>query len=230
MTASIRRTFEALEPSETISKRPISPVLATWVPPQSSRETPSTSTTRTQSPYFSPNSAIAPSRSASLRSISIARTGALSLIQPLTRSLDRASSSGVDRAPWVKSKRSLSGRTAEPGLADVGAELLAQRRVQQVGGGVVAHRRVAVDAGDLGLDACARLAGASPRDPQRLVGADAVDVDDLGLARRSSESARVGHLAAALGVEGALLELDQAPPRRRRRAAAATPVSARRSS
>ena len=56
----MRRTLAALDPSEEILKRPISAVLATWVPPQSSRETPSTSTIRTQSPYFSPNSAIAP--------------------------------------------------------------------------------------------------------------------------------------------------------------------------
>jgi hypothetical protein len=61
----MRRTFAALEPSEAIAKMPIAAVLETWVPPQSSRETPSTSITRTQSPYFSPNRAIAPSRSAS---------------------------------------------------------------------------------------------------------------------------------------------------------------------
>ena len=66
VSASIRRTLAALEPSETILKIPTSAVLATWVPPQSSRETPSTSTTRTHSPYFSPKSAIAPSRSASV--------------------------------------------------------------------------------------------------------------------------------------------------------------------
>ena len=63
----MRRTLAALEPSEAIAKIPTSAVLATWVPPQSSRETSSTSTTRTQSPYFSPNSAIAPSASASVR-------------------------------------------------------------------------------------------------------------------------------------------------------------------
>jgi len=104
----------ALEPSETIAKIPISAVLATWVPPQSSRETSSTSTTRTQSPYFSPNSAIAPSASASARSMCIARTGRLALIQSITRSSIPRSSSSVSGAPWVKSKRSLSGRTAEP--------------------------------------------------------------------------------------------------------------------
>ena len=65
MSASTRRTLAALEPSETIAKIPTSAVFATWVPPQSSRETSSTSITRTQSPYFSPNRAIAPSASAS---------------------------------------------------------------------------------------------------------------------------------------------------------------------
>ena len=93
---------------------PISAVLATWVPPQSSRETSSTSITRTQSPYFSPNSAIAPSASASARSISSARTGLLALTQSLTRSSIARTSSRLSGAPWVKSKRSLSGRTAEP--------------------------------------------------------------------------------------------------------------------
>ena len=39
------------------------------------------------------------------------------------------------------------------GLADVRPEPLAEGRVQQVGRGVVAHRRVAVEAGHLGLDA-----------------------------------------------------------------------------
>ena len=110
----MRRTLEALEPSEVIAKMPISAVLATCVPPQSSRETSSTSTIRTQSPYFSPKSAIAPSFSASALAISIARTGRLALIQSLTRSSTAATSSALSRAPWLKSKRSLSGRTAEP--------------------------------------------------------------------------------------------------------------------
>ena len=97
-----------------IVKIPTSAVLATWVPPQSSRETSSTSTTRTHSPYFSPNSAIAPSFSASARDICIARTGWLALIQSLTMSPTSRASSALSGAPWVKSKRSLSGRTAEP--------------------------------------------------------------------------------------------------------------------
>ena len=117
----------------------------------------------------------------------------------------------------------LVGPHGRAGLADVGAEALAERRVEEVGGGVVAHRRVAVEAGDLGLDAGAGLRAPAPRDLQRLVVADAVDVDDLGLAAVPAQRAGVGDLAAALGVEGALLELDEqrspsvAGARRRRR-------------
>ena len=97
-----------------IVKIPTSAALATWVPPQSSRETSCTSTTRTHSPYFSPNRAMAPSLSASGRSMIIQRTGRLAFTHSLTRSSMSASSAGESAWPWVKSKRSLSGRTAEP--------------------------------------------------------------------------------------------------------------------
>ena len=65
--ASIRRTLAALEVSLRTLNSPISAVVRTCVPPHSSRENdPSpTSTIRTTSPYFSPNSAIAPSSLAS---------------------------------------------------------------------------------------------------------------------------------------------------------------------
>ena len=84
---------------------------ATWVPPQSSRETSSMSTIRTQSPYFSPKSAIAPSLTASSLVVSIARTGWLEAIQSDTEASTAARSSSESRWPWVKSKRSLSGPT-----------------------------------------------------------------------------------------------------------------------
>ena len=44
---------------------------------------------------------------------------------------------------------------------------------------------------------------------QRLVVPDPVDVDDPRLSPVPAQQAGVGDLAAALGVEGALLELDQ---------------------
>ena len=100
--------------SDSTWNRPTSALEEWCVPPQSSRETSSISTIRTQSPYFSPNSAIAPSRSASSRVVSIARTGWLSVTQPDTSRSTAASSSSLSRWPCVKSKRSLSGPTYEP--------------------------------------------------------------------------------------------------------------------
>ncbi|CFU02720.1 Uncharacterised protein [Bordetella pertussis] len=60
----MRRTPAATPPSDTTLNRPMSPVRRTCVPPHSSREKPMSST-RTVSPYFSPNSAIAPPLTAS---------------------------------------------------------------------------------------------------------------------------------------------------------------------
>ena len=58
--ASMRRTPEETDSSPVSLSRPISPVAAVCVPPQSSVEKPSESfTTRTLSPYFSPKSAMA---------------------------------------------------------------------------------------------------------------------------------------------------------------------------
>ena len=113
MTASIRRTFAALDVSVVTLKRPISAVERTCVPPHSSRdqEPSPTSTIRTMSPYFSPNSAVAPSAFASSSVVVIARTGLFSRIHALTWSSTSRSSSGESGEPWVKSKRSLSGPT-----------------------------------------------------------------------------------------------------------------------
>ncbi len=61
----MRRTPEATPRSDSMRKSPISPVLRTWQPPQSSRLKPGTSTVRTRSPYFSPNRAMAPAAIAS---------------------------------------------------------------------------------------------------------------------------------------------------------------------
>ena len=93
---------------------PISAVVATCVPPQSSREKPSISTTRTTSPYFSPNSIIAPSVRASSCEVSNVKTRCPSMTTRLTMFSTRASSSGVIGVSCEKSKRSLSGRTEEP--------------------------------------------------------------------------------------------------------------------
>ena len=109
---------------------------------------------RTTSPYFSPNRAIAPRRSGLLegggdRADRIARgdlrvDGVLDVAQLLR----------AERAGVAEVEAQLVGADVGAGLADVGAETLAQRRVQQVGGGVVAlggaPRRV-IDAREHGL-------------------------------------------------------------------------------
>ena len=60
----MRRAPAPVEPSETITKGPMSPVRATWVPPQSSLEKSPVETTRTRSPYFSSKRPMAPSSAA----------------------------------------------------------------------------------------------------------------------------------------------------------------------
>ena len=65
VTASMRRRFEPIDPSDTILIVPMSPVARTCVPPQSSRLLRPASSTRTMSPYLSPKKAMAPMASAS---------------------------------------------------------------------------------------------------------------------------------------------------------------------
>ena len=111
--ASIRRTFAADDVSVVIFKTPMTPVLRTCVPPHSSRDQlPSPiSTIRTTSPYFSPNSAIAPRLRASSSVVVRARTGWSAMICAFTMSSTSRTSCSVSGAPCVKSKRSLSGPT-----------------------------------------------------------------------------------------------------------------------
>ena len=109
------------------------------VPPHSSRETSSTSTIRTQSPYFSPKSAIAPSASASSRVVSSARTWWLPAIQLADPGLHGRQLLRGQPLAMGEVEAQLVGAHVGAGLAHVGAQPLAQRRVQQVGGGVVAH-------------------------------------------------------------------------------------------
>jgi hypothetical protein len=106
----------------------------------------------------------------------------------------------------------LVGATRGARLAHVRPEALPERRVQEVRRGVVPHRREAGDVVDLGLDPSP---GVQPVHPalqlDRLVVPDPVDVGDGGGAALPPENPRVGDLSAALGVEGALLELDERP-------------------
>ena len=123
VSASSRRTPAATALSPTTETRPISPVRRTCVPPQSSTEygrgplSPSLvpiETTRTSSPYFSPNSARAPDSRASSSPISRVTTGSFLSMMALAMSSTRGQLVGGYGLGWAKSKRSRSGATSEP--------------------------------------------------------------------------------------------------------------------
>ncbi|MOA13275.1 hypothetical protein D3C78_1333210 [compost metagenome] len=61
--------------------------------------------TRTLSPYFSPNNAIAPLRLAVSMSVSSVSTGEFLRISALTMSSSALSCSGLMASKWLKSKR-----------------------------------------------------------------------------------------------------------------------------
>ena len=88
------------------------------------------------------------------------------------------------------------------------AEPLPQRRMQQVGGRVVAHRRQAQVAVDHRLGGLARLQlSRLELERQGLVVANAVDVDDLRRGGRGLDHARIRDLSAPLGIERAFRQL-----------------------
>ena len=195
-------------------KRPISAVERTCVPPHSSRDhVPSpTSTMRTTSPYFSPNSAVAPSALASLergRERAHRMVGEDPLVDLL---LDVAQLLGAQRLAVREVEAQLVGPDVGARLAHVRADALAQRRVQQVRRGVVARRRAPVrriDARDDAL-ALAQLALLG-LEHERLVVAEPHDVDHAraAVAALALDDAGVGDLPAARRVERRLDELEQ---------------------
>jgi len=107
VTASILLTPAAIAPSDTILISPIAAVDSTCVPPQSSTESPNC-TTLTVSPYFSPNSAMAPIERAFFRGIfSVTCFVWLFLTSWLAISSTFSISSLVILPKWLKSNLSL---------------------------------------------------------------------------------------------------------------------------
>ena len=138
VVASTRRMPAATPPSEVILNTPMSPVRATCVPPQNSRELPMSST-RTSSPYFSPNSITAPDFLACSIGITCARVGAFCRISAFTRgSTSRICSLG-HRLVVREVEARLLRVDQRALLLHVRAEHLAQRLVHEVGHRVVAH-------------------------------------------------------------------------------------------
>jgi hypothetical protein len=111
-TASMRRTPAATPPSDDLEQADVAGA-ATWVPPHSSFDEPMSST-RTSSPYFSPNSIMAPVFCASSigHHARFGRGVGDDLV--VDDALDARISSAVTGWVWAKSKRVLSGSTCEP--------------------------------------------------------------------------------------------------------------------
>ena len=167
----------------------MSPVARTCVPPHSSMLKPGTLTTRTLSPYFSPNSAIAPAAIASCvdrTSVCDRRVAADLLVDD---PLDAIELVARDRLEVHEVEPQAIGRDERSGLLHVRAEHLAQRRVQQVRRRVVAARRVA----DVGVD----LRGDDVADAQRAVRRRGRDARAAGPARMRASPSTVADAPVA---------------------------------
>ena len=188
----MRRTPAATAPSVATLKRPISPVASRWVPPQSSVEKSPMRTTRTRSPYFSPNSAMAPDAIASSRSISSCVTGVFACTCSLTSSSICSTSRSFMDAAVREVEAQVIGRHQRARLRHVRAEHAAQRRVQEVRARVVLaqaepprrlhrHRHVLV---------LAEAARAHLHAVHDQLGAAVVGVDDLAAALPARSACR----------------------------------------
>ena len=214
VTASIRRTPAPTEPSERTTNGPISAVDLTCVPPQSSVEKPGISTTRTMSPYFSPKSIIAPSRRASSIGVSKTCTGRFWKTFSLTICSTRSRSSTVSACSCVKSKRSLSGRTAEPAWRTWSPSVSRSawwRTCVAVWFAIVGKRTFQ---GTTARHAIT-LGEALAAEEQRLVVAEPVRLDELGTGPRlvvELDPPVVADLAAAGRVERRLAQLREEEP------------------
>ena len=111
----MRRTPWPMLLSDTMMAAPTSPVWCTWVPPQSSRDQPPKSTTRTFSVYFSSSSAIAPLARASGSDMTSTRALQVGADVLVDARLDVVQLLAGERARLnEKSKVAWSGPTKEP--------------------------------------------------------------------------------------------------------------------
>ena len=202
-------------PSATITNSPMSPVAATCVPPHSSMLNPGMLTTRTVSPYFSPNNAMAPDAIASDVGRTFVSTAVFFRICSLTIRSMRSSSSRVTGWKCTKSKRRRSGATSEPFCATCAPSTWRKRRVEKVRRRVVAARRVADVGIHFGRDDVADLQRAGVHEHAvraRYAGADADQPVDGRRSRAdgAEDAAGIGHLAAGFEVERRLPQRDVA--------------------
>ena len=190
----------------------MSPVRSACVPPHSSTEyfspsAPPIDSTRTSSPYFSPNSAMAPAAIASSGVISRVSTELFSRMRSLTSSSTVRSSSGRDRLGVADVEAQPVGRDQRALLRDMRAEMAAQRLVQQMGRRMMRAQLGAADRIDghdhVVADLDLALLDLGVMGMQ--VAHHLLHVGDRRLAVGADEAAGVALLAAELGVERRLV-------------------------
>ena len=212
VTASMRRTPCPTELSDRILNGPTSPVDAhVRAAAELASSSPSISTTRTMSPYFSPNSMVAPSRRASSCVVSNTRTGRSSPITRLISSSTSASSLGRHRrgvreveAKLVRVARPIRAgardrRAGRAGRGEGDACPCGSRRWRR--GSTTRPRRARVSP--------ATSAPRSTRDGDHLVAVVPMHLVHGGAAALPLDRAVVRDLAAALGVERRGAQLDE---------------------
>ena len=140
VTASTRRMPAATPLSATILKKPMSPVRATCVPPQSSRELADVEHAHLVAVLLAEQHHRAGFCASSMLHDARARVVRCAGSRALTSASTARISSSVIGALCAKSKRVLRGSTSEPFCWTCAPEHLAQRLVHQVRRRVVAHR------------------------------------------------------------------------------------------
>ncbi len=203
----MRRTPAARPCSLVILKRPISPSERAWVPPQSSTESLVIVSTRTTSPYFSPNIAMAPRlRASSMGSTSVSTGASLEDLRVDQLFDPRAISSTRDGLAVREVEAQAVGRDERALLRRLLAQHGAKRPVQQVRRRVVAARRGAQGVVDLEVNGIAHrdaalgdLADVSEDARDGLL--RVVDLEAHGLGAAALDDALVADLPARLAVQ-----------------------------
>ena len=212
VTASMRRTLEPVEDSETILKRPISAVFAAWVPPQSSREngcsSAPTETTRTTSPYFSPKSATAPA----LGLVDSHHTGYNGLGSEdlvVHEALDLCKLLRRQRLEVREVKAQVLGSNERSCLVHMVAKHTLKGSVKQVRRGVVAAQERAAMMVDRGVhDGAFRKLSLLHDRTVRIQAVVSLGVTHGKAHALGRQRARIAHLSAHLGIERGAIEHD----------------------
>ena len=161
------------------------------------------------SPYFSPNSIVAPRRPrlVDLRLEDV--HGPVLEDELVHAALDLLSLLGGERAVVREVEAELVGSHRRARLPYVVAEHVSQRLLQEVRAGVVRHRREANGPRHARADAIAR-GEARPAEEERLVALEAIGIHELGDVAGAVvelDRAGIGHLTAAGRIERRLAQL-----------------------